>query len=181
MSHRQHRVENATMSFAVTMPQEFSNTASYHTGATSSGAQSLSQSGTNCDWGVQGCATILPLLPPSNTQSLDKTFPPHDLVSTGKDSALQDIALGSLVPIPEARVQEPRPIRAKPVASPSDTLINNDSDDATGRTPRRRGRKRPLDANTKEGAAFMRKMHACAHCFVNNLKVSLDEPCQRLD
>jgi len=180
MPHRQHRVENTTMSFAVNMPQESSNTVSSHTRAISSGAQSLSQSGTNCDWGGQG-ATILPLFSPSNTQPLDKMFPPHNLVSSEKDFVLQDIALGSLMPIPEARAQEPRPIRAKPITSPSDALINNDGDDITGKAPQKRGRKRPLDADTKEGAAFMRKMQACVYCFVNKLKVSLNEPCQRLD
>lgn len=178
MTHGQHRVENTSLSLAITMPQECSNTPSSHTSAASSSVQSLFQSGTS--WGVQGRTTI-PLLPPSNTQSPDMTSQPHNVVSTDRDSVLQDVALDSLMPIPEEREQELRPIRAKPVASPSDTFINTDCSDVAGRTPRRRGRKRSLDADTKEGAAIMRKMHACAPCFVNNVKVSLDDPCQGLD
>lgn len=185
MPHGQHRVEHTPLSLAITMPQECSNAPSSHTGATSSGVQSLFQSGTNWDWGVQGRAAILPLLPPSNTRSPDKASLPHHDVSTERNSVLQDVALDSLMPIPEERAQELRLIRAKPVASPLDTFINSDCKDVKGRTLRRalrrRGRKHPLDAETKEGAAFMRKMHACPACFVNNLKVSINEPCQGLD
>lgn len=78
------------------------------------------------------------------------------------------------MPALEERHQEPRPILAKPVA-PRDMFVHLDGDEIIKKALRKPGRRSPLDAQAKENAAFMRIKHACAPCFVNNVKVSHDK------
>lgn len=181
MSHQQHSFEHNTLSLAVTMPQECSNITSSDASVTSSGVGPLFQGTPNWDWRIQGYTTILPPLPPSNTQFSEMISELHNVASAGSDAVLQDVALSSLSPVLEERPHILRTIRAKPVTPPLDRFINVGSNEVATKSPRRPGRQNPLDAETKEDAAFMRIIHACAPCFVNNSKVSHDQPYQEYD
>jgi hypothetical protein len=179
LSQQRHSVEHNTVSFAATMPQEFSNMNSTDASVASSDVGSLLQGRLNWDRGLSEHMTNLPSLPPFKTQCLESPSKSYNVVSAEKDAISHDAAVNSLTYV-LGGTHGLRRIEAKDGTPPRDKSINIGRKSVT-KGQRSRGRRTHLDAKTRKDAAFMRIKHACAPCFVNNIKVSLDKSCQRYD